>query len=258
MWRMRILLEAPAAILTYNRQTGKSKSLSFLEVMNIHALSELERARYYMVEQQIRPWHLYDENVLQALFNVKRERFVPPSMEGMTFSDTELPLIINSVDTNETMLSPVIEARLTQELQLKPTDGVLEIGTGSGYQAALIASLCQFVTSVEVNSTLTAFAKDNLQRNNVNNVTVETGDAHEGWGSTEYDAILLTGSVPAVPDALKYQLAVGGRLVAVVGQLPVMTAMRITRTSAASFETEALFDTVIKPLHGTAVSHFKF
>src|SRR5690606_8316493 len=186
------------------------------------------------------------------------ERFVPPSMEGMAFSDTELPLIINSVDTNETMLSPVIEARLTQELQLKPTDGVLEIGTGSGYQAALIASLCQFVTSVEVNSTLTAFAKDNLQRNNVTNVTVETGDAHEGWGSTEYDAILLTGSVPAVPDALKYQLAVGDRLVAVVGQLPVMTAMRISLTSTACFYTEILFYTLIIQLQDTAISHFEF
>ncbi|MCQ9615539.1 protein-L-isoaspartate O-methyltransferase [Paenalcaligenes niemegkensis] len=226
--------------------------------MNIHALSELELARYYMVEQQIRPWHLYDENVLQSLLDVKRERFVPPSMEGVAFSDTEIPLIVNSIDTNETMLSPVVEARLAQELQLKPTDGVLEIGTGSGYQAALLASLCQHVTTIEVNSTLAAFAKDNLQRNNVNNVTVETGDAHAGWGTTEYDAILLTGSVPTVPDALKYQLAIGGRLVAVVGQAPVMVATRITRTSAASFETEPLFDTIIKPLHGTAVSHFKF
>lgn len=226
--------------------------------MNIHALSELELARYYMIEQQIRPWHLYDEKVLQSLHDVKRERFVPPSMEGVAFTDTELPLIVNSIDTNETMLSPVIEARLTQELQLKPTDDVLEIGTGSGYQAALIASLCQFVTSIEVNSTLAAFAKDNLQRNNINNVTVEIGDAHEGWGTTEYDAILLTGSVPTIPDAFKYQLAVGGRLVAVVGQHPVMTVTRITRTSAASFDVESLFDTTIKPLHGTAVSHFKF
>lgn len=226
--------------------------------MNIHALSELERARYYMIEQQIRPWHLSDENVLAALFEVKRERFVPPSMEGSAFSDTELPLIVDGIDTGETMLFPSLEARLTQELQLKPSDGVLEIGTGSGFQAALLACLCQQVTSIEINSTLAGFAKNNLQRNKITNVTVETGDAHAGWGTTEYDAILLTGSVPTIPDALKYQLAIGGRLVAVVGQQPVMTVTRITRTSAASFDVELLFDTNIKALHGTAISHFKF
>src|SRR5690625_4499261 len=111
--------------------------------MNIHSLSSVERARYNMVEQQIRPWHVEDEQVLQTLFDVQRERFVPAGMESMAFSDTELPLIIDSVDTNETMLRPTIEARFTQELQLKPTDAHLEIGTGSGYQAALLGHLAQ-------------------------------------------------------------------------------------------------------------------
>src|SRR5690606_16697989 len=112
--------------------------------------------------------------------------------------------------------------------------------------------------SIEVDSRLAAFAQENLQRNQIDNVSVEVGDAHAGWGTTEYDAILVTGSVPAVPDALKYQLCIGGRLVAVVGHNPIMTACRITRTSAASFETVRLFDTVIKPLRGVATSHFKF
>ena len=226
--------------------------------MNATALTELEQARYNMVEQQIRPWDVSDEQVLQALFDVPRERYVPAPMQGLAFSDIELPLIINSVDTRETMLHPKVEARLAQELQLKPTDCILEIGTGSGYQAALLARLAQQVTSVEVDSRLAAFGAENLARNQVHNVTVETGDAHSGWGTTEYDAILLTGSVPTVPDALKYQLRVGGRLVVVVGQAPVMTALRITRSSAASFETAPLFDTVIKPLRGATVSQFKF
>src|SRR3546814_16581102 len=118
------------------------------------------------------------------------------------------------------MRHPKVEARLAQELHRKPTDFVLEIGTVSGYQAALLDKLAQQVTSIEVDSRLAAFAQQNLQRNQVSNVKVETGDAHAGWGTTEYDAILLTGSVPVVPDALKYQLSIGGRLVVVVGQNP--------------------------------------
>lgn len=211
-----------------------------------------------MIEQQIRTWEVLDDRVLRALATVQRERYVPAQYQAMAFSDVEIPLIINAIDTRETMLTPKVEARLAQELQLKPTDCVLEIGTGSGYQAALLGALAQQITSIEVDSRLAAFAVQNLQRNHVGNVKVEVGDAHTGWGTTEYDAILLTGSVPVVPDAFKYQLRVGGRMVVVVGQHPVMTACRITRSSAASFETTMLFDTVIKPLRGATVSQFKF
>ncbi len=226
--------------------------------MNATGLSEIEQARFNMVEQQIRPWGLNDEDVLQALFTVRRERFVPSEYQALAFADIELPLVINSVDTRESMLAPRVEARLAQELRLQPTDCVLEIGTGSGYQAALLAQLAQTVTSIEIDSRIAAFGEQNLQRNQISNVQVEVGDAHSGWGTAEYDAILLTGSVPSVPDALKYQLSIGGRMVVVVGTAPVMTACRITRTSAASFDTEGLFDTLIKPLRGTAVPKFKF
>ncbi|HUH88535.1 MAG TPA: protein-L-isoaspartate O-methyltransferase [Pusillimonas sp.] len=226
--------------------------------MTATGLSEVELARFNMIEQQIRPWLVQDPRVLQALVDVQRERFVSAQLRALAFSDVELPLIINAADTHETMLTPKVEARLAQELLLEPTDCVLEIGTGSGYQAALLATLAQQVTSIEIDSRIAAFGADNLSRNKVDNVTIEIGDAHAGWGTAEYDAILLTGSVPTVPDALKYQLSIGGRMVVVVGTMPVMTACRITRTSAASFDTEGLFDTVIKPLRGTAVSQFKF
>lgn len=226
--------------------------------MTATGLSEIELARFNMIEQQIRPWLVHDHRVLQALVDVPRERFVPPQLRALAFSDVELPLIVNAAETHETMLMPKVEARLVQELRLESTDCVLEIGTGSGYQAALLAQLAQQVTSIEIDSRLAAFAADNLSRNKIDNVQLEMGDAHAGWGTAEYDAILLTGSVPTVPDALKYQLSIGGRMVVVVGTTPVMTACRITRTSAASFDTEGLFDTVIKPLRGTAVSQFKF
>jgi protein-L-isoaspartate(D-aspartate) O-methyltransferase len=226
--------------------------------MNASTLPDVEKARFNMVEQQIRPWDVLDEKVLAALFKVRRELFVPPALRSLAFSDLEIPLEINAVDTRETMLAPKVEARLAQELLLSPSDAVLEIGTGSGYQAALLGALAQQVTTVEIDSRLVAFAQQNLQLNNVANVKVETGDGRNGWGTTEYDAILLTGSVPVVPDGLKYQLRIGGRLVVVVGTAPVMTACRITRTTAASFETVQLFETVIKPLRGATVSQFKF
>lgn len=226
--------------------------------MNVNDIADSDRARFNMVEQQIRTWNVHDEKLLQAIFDTPRERFVPPHLSALAFADTELPLVIDGVDTRESMLSPKLEAKLAAELHLTPTDCVMEIGTGSGYQAALLARLAQQVTSIEFNSRLSAFAQANLARNKISNVTVETGDAHAGWGTAEYDAILVTGSVPVVPDSLKYQLAVGGRLVVIVGRSPIMTACRITRTSAANFETTQIFDTYVKPLRGTSKSHFKF
>ena len=226
--------------------------------MNASTLPNIEIARFNMVEQQIRPWDVSDENVLQALVKIHREAFVPTAYRAQAFTDMEIPLVLQSGDTHQTMLSPKMEARLAQLLLLKPEDCVLEIGTGSGYQAALLSGLAREVTSIEIDPRLVAFAQHNLQQAQINNVKVETGDGSNGWGTTEYDAILLTGSLPSIPDALKYQLCVGGRMVVVVGQAPAMTVYRITRTTAASFETTSLFETVIKALTGPVVSHFKF
>jgi protein-L-isoaspartate(D-aspartate) O-methyltransferase len=226
--------------------------------MNTPSLSQIERARFNMIEQQIRPWDVGDEALLEAIANVPREQFVPTEYQNLAFSDLEIPLIVHGEDTNQVMLAPKIQARLAQALELKPDDCVLEIGTGSGYQTAVLAALSRQVTSIELDSRLAAFAQENLDAMGVDNVTVEHGDGSEGWGTTEYDAILVSGAVPSVPDALKYQLRIGGRLVVVAGQSPVMSAMRITRMTAASFETESLFETVIKPLIGPRVSRFKF
>ncbi len=226
--------------------------------MNAASLPDVEHARFNMVEQQIRPWDVLDPKVLELLFKMKREEFVPPALRTLAFADTEIPLRLDDYDSGESMLAPKVEARLLQELALKPTDSVLEIGTGSGYQTALLASQAQTVTSVEILPKLAAFAQANLKRAGIANATVQVGDGSKGWGSTEYDAILVTGSVPEVPDSLKYQLRVGGRLAIIVGQAPVMTTLLITRTTAASFETTSLFETLVKPLRGVTVSKFKF
>jgi len=229
-----------------------------LTMMKVSTLPELERARFNMVEQQIRPLGVFDADVIEALFNVAREKFVPEQYRALAFADIEIPLLLGTADTHQTMLSPKLEARLTQLLQLKHDDCVLEIGTGSGYQAALLARLARAVTSIEIDPRLVAFAQQNLQRAYINHVTVETGDGNNGWGTTEYDAILVSGSVSKIPNALKYQLKLGGRMVVIVGQAPAMTAFRITRTTAASFETTSLFETVMKPLTGSCGSRFKF
>lgn len=226
--------------------------------MNASTLPDVEKARFNMVEQQIRPWDVLDPKVLELLFKMKREEFVPPALRTLAFADTEIPLRLDDYDSGESMLAPKVEARLLQELALKPTDSVLEIGAGSGYQTALLASQAQTVTSVEILPKLAAFAQANLKRAGIANATVQVGDGSKGWGSTEYDAILVTGSVPEVPDSLKYQLRVGGRLAIIVGQAPVMTTLLITRTTAASFETTSLFETLVKPLRGVTVSKFKF
>ena len=229
-----------------------------IDFMKANTLPDIERARINMIEQQIRPWDVSNSNVLEALFNVKRELFVPSSYRAFAFSDLEIPLTISSGETHQTMLAPKLEAKFTQLLQLKEDDCVLEVGTGSGYQAALLAHIARGVTSVDIDPRLAAFAQLNLQQAGISNVKVEIGDASNGWGTTEYDAILVTGAVAAIPDALKYQLCEGGRMVVVVGQAPAMTAYCVTRTTAASFETTPLFETVIKPLSGTRPSKFKF
>lgn len=226
--------------------------------MKAVSLPDVERARFNMIEQQIRTWDVNDPGVLEAIGQVQREKFVPAEYKSLAFSDLEVPLVVHAVDTHQVMLAPKLEARLAQALGLKPEDCVLEIGTGSGYQAALLACLSRQVTSVEIDPRLVAFAQQNLLQSKIDRVNVETGDGSEGWGTTEYDAILVTGSLPSVPDALKYQLRVGGRLVAIVGQAPAMTVIRIKRSTAASFEVETLLETVVKPLVGPRVSRFKF
>lgn len=221
-------------------------------------MDNIEKARFNMVEQQIHPWEITDSKVIDALFKVKREQFVPEAFLNMAFMDIKVPLNIANETTGEYMLEPKIEARLAQELQLNNHDAVLEIGTGSGYQAALLAQLCANVVSVEINPVLANFAKQNLKKAGVENVTVETGDASKGWSTACFSAILITGAVPEVLDSLKYQLTEGGRLVAIVGTAPAQSVVRITRLGAAQFSEESLFETQVPPLKGIETSSFKF
>lgn len=215
----------------------------------------IEQARFNMIEQQIRPWDVLDPQVLDLLFVVKREDFVPAAYRNLAFADMEIPL-----GDGQTMLPPRVEARLLQELGLKKTDKVLEIGTGSGYMAALLAARAEHVVTVEVRPALAEAARQSLEQAGVSNVTVETGCGLAGWSQRgPYDAIVVSGALPEVPEALLKQLRVGGRLAVVTGEAPVMEAQLITCSADGVYQTVNLFETQLPVLDGaTPLSRFAF
>jgi protein-L-isoaspartate(D-aspartate) O-methyltransferase len=215
---------------------------------------DIEQARFNMVEQQIRPWNVLDQGVLDLLFTVRREEFVPAAYRALAFADLEIPL-----GGGAAMWAPKIEARVLQELALKPFESVLEIGTGSGYFTALLASVAGSVTSVEIDESLAAEAKAKLARSNLGRIALAVGDGARGWGRDAYDAIVLTGSTPLLPESLFDQLKPGGRVFAVVGDAPAMTARMVRWTAVGVRTTVDLFETVIAPLRNAAApTRFEF
>ena len=214
----------------------------------------IEQARFNMIEQQIRPWDVLDADVLELLLVVKREHYVPAAHKGLAFVDAEIPL-----GHGAAMLTPKLEARLLQDVNLKKHESVLEIGTGSGYMAALLAHKGRHVTSVEIDAELKQQAERNLAANAVGNVTVELGNGAQGWGTEQFDVIVVSGALPVLPEAFLKQLKVGGRLAAIIGQAPAMKATLVTRTGEAGYDTRTLFETDAAYLqHATTPSSFTF
>ena len=208
----------------------------------------LEQARYNMVEQQIRTWEVLDQDVLDLLMTIRREDFVPPACLKLAFADTAIPL-----GHGASMLPPALEAKLLQALQLRKSDKVLEIGTGSGHMAALLGARSDRVYTVEIEPALAAQARENLERHCADNVTVIEGDGALGWpAQAPYDAILLSGSVGEIPQAMLAQLKVGGRLLAVVGEAPLMQARLVTCVAEGRYQSVNLFETSIPRLRNLA------
>lgn len=206
----------------------------------------IEQARFNMIEQQIRTWEVLDTSVLSLLAVVRREDFVPAAYRALAFADTEVPL-----PGGQSMLEPKVEARLLQELAVHKHERVLEVGAGSGYMAALLGHKAQQVTTLENLPELVRLATQNLKRASIMNVTVRAADGSRGLGAEgPFDVIVLSGSVAEVPQALLAQLKVGGRLSAVVGQLPIMRAVLVTRGSEHGYSSVELFDTVAPRLSG--------
>ncbi len=204
----------------------------------------ISSARHKMIEQQIRPWGIWDLDVLRALELIKREHFVTEDQINLAFTDTEISIL----NTSEVMLEPKIEARVLQTIKPTGKESVLEIGTGSGYMAALLGYFAKQVTSVDINSDLIKFAQENLNKSKIPNVKLEVGDAAHGWGNNSYDIICVSGGLPTLSDSLKAQLNIGGKLFAFIGKEPVMTAIVVTRVSHDYFQTEGIFETFVPML----------
>jgi protein-L-isoaspartate(D-aspartate) O-methyltransferase len=218
---------------------------------------DLNQARFNMIEQQIRPWEVLDPQVLELLSVVQRENFAPLAHKALAFVDMEIPL---GSAPNQVMLAPRVQARLLQDLAVKKTDKVLDIGTGSGFMAALLAHQAAQVLSLEIDAALAAQAQANLQKAGVSNVTVRTADGSQGAAADgPFDVIVLSGSVAEVPAALLQQLTVGGRLAAIVGTEPMMRATVITRTSESNWTTTEPWDCNAPRLSGFGEpSRFQF
>ncbi len=215
---------------------------------------DLEQARFNMVEQQIRPWDVLDQDILDLLFVVRRENFVPPTYRALAFADLELPL-----PGGERMWMPKVEARVLQALNVRSGEAALEIGTGSGYFSALLASRAAHVTTVEIDPALSATAASRLTQYGFANVRCEVGDGARGWGNESYDVIVLTGSTPLLPERFVAQLKPNGRLFAIVGEAPAMTARIVAWTAPGARVTTDLFETTVAPLKNAATpSRFTF
>ena len=216
------------------------------------ASDPIEQARYNMIEQQIRPWNVLDTQVLKALARVHREDYVPAAYRDMAFADLELPLHespLEALRLGQIMLAPRVEARMLQDLQIQPTDRVLEIGTGSGYFAALLAAQAAEVASVEIVPELADAARQKLRAHGVTNVEIHVGDAaHDWFDPSGFDVIVLTGSTPLLSEAWRGRLREGGRLFAIVGEPPAMQAQLVTRSTVGAARSVTLFETCVKPL----------
>lgn len=220
-------------------------------------------ARFNMIEQQIRTWDVLDPTVLQLLNDVPRERFVPDEYQGLAFADIEIPLSQDSNGTLQSMLSPKLEGRILQALNVQKHQRVLHIGTGSGYFTALLASLAKHVTSIEIDADLSAQAAKNLAKVNINNVTLIVSDGILGQPSDNanvlFDVIVYTGSSPREPFGVRQQLVIGGLLLMVLGNAPAMQATLIQRVSETGFKEDVLFETCLPVLmNAPQINRFEF
>ena len=219
---------------------------------------DFEKARFNMVEQQVRPWDVLNPRVLEVISEIPRENFAPDEYKNLAYVDTSIPLG-SYEDQPCNMAHPIIDGRILQELDIRDEDLILEIGTGSGYLTACLAKLGRHVDSVDINEDMTAMAEKNLQALGINNVNLSTGDASKTWEQKRnYDVIAITAAMKTIPTSYKKLLKIGGRMFVVTGDAPAMTAYRVTRTDENKWTTEELFETSIEPMIQPVKPKFTF
>lgn len=219
---------------------------------------DFEKARFNMVEQQVRPWDVLNPRVLEVISEIPRENFTPEEYKNLAYVDTRIP--VGSYENHPcVMINPNINGRILQALNVQEDDLVLEIGTGSGYLTACLAKLGRHVDSVDINEELTAMAEKNLQSLNIHNVNLTTGDASKTWEQKQfYDVIAISAAMHNIPASYKKMLKVGGRMFVVTGEAPVMTAHLVTRTGKDTWDVQDLFETSIEPMIETVKPEFEF
>ena len=217
--------------------------------------TDFEQARFNMIEQQVRTWEVLDQRVLDIMSRIPRENFVPEQYRSLAFADTNIPL-----GNKQVMMAPNVEGRLLQALNITPDDSILEIGTGSGYLTACLASLGKHVTSIDIAPGFTAMASSNLADQGISNITLETADVASGLANGEqYNVIAVTGSLPVLQQQFYENLKIGGRLFVITGNLPIMEALLITRVNQDNWSRECLFETCLPPLeHASKPQGFVF
>ena len=217
--------------------------------------TDLEQARFNMIEQQVRTWEVLDQRVLDTMNRIPRENFVPEHYRSLAFVDTEIP-----IGHDQVMMAPKVEGRLLQALNITPQDSILEIGTGSGYLTACLASLGKHVTSIDIVPGFTTAAAARLDEQGISNTRLETADVANGINTSEqYDVIAVTGSLPLLQKQFHESLKIGGRLFVITGKLPIMEALLITRVNENNWSQESLFETCIAPLeHASRPQGFVF
>jgi len=216
---------------------------------------DYEQARFNMIEQQVRTWDVLDQRVLDLLSTVHREDFVPEAYKKLALADVNLPLLHGQVT-----MTPKVEARLLQALNITDSDRILEVGTGCAYLTALLSRFGKEVYSIDIFSEFTEAGQKKLAAGNIRNATLITGDAVNGWPDlAPYDVIVVTGSVLLEYKKIQQQLGVGGRLFVIIGESPVMDATLITRVGESEWSGEILFETDLPALIGvTNSSKFHF
>lgn len=217
--------------------------------------TDFEQARFNMIEQQVRTWEVLDQRVLDTMNRIPREDFVPEQYRSLAFADIEIP-----VGHDQVMMAPKVEGRLLQTLNITGEDNILEIGTGSGYLTACLASLGKHVTSIDIEPDFTGTAGTRLADQGISNISLETADAAEGISTgRQYDAIAVTGSLPLLQKQFHESLKIGGRLFVITGTLPIMEALLIIRINENNWSQECLFETCIPPLeHAARPQAFEF